>query len=426
MAYEIAGGGFEWFGDPAAHEGLTAYGLVEFHEMKKVFKGVDDEMMYRTRQWLLNRRDGGGGFNVRQSEHGFNDVKEISNAYITFALSETGTKEIIPEYRKALEEAIRSQDMYRMALVANTAFNLKQMDDYHKLISIFRKKAEAFGFNQLKAERSIVYSHGLSLLTETTSLWTIALLKAPNVDRHLLATCVRYILGNRNYGQFGSTQGTTLALKALTEYAKIIRVTKDDGTIQISVDNRLAEKVGYERDVREKIVLNSFVKNLQSNREQKLRIAFIETSEPLPYALDIRWYTKKPRSSSTCKVDLHTQLSSPSVLLNETVRLKIVMKNKVPELLPMAIAVVGIPAGLTVQPWQLKELQEKNVFDFYEIQNGNLVLYYRTLAPNSTQTIDVDLKADVPGTFTGSSSSAYLYYTNEFKTWAAGNSIVVN
>ena len=91
----------------------------------------------------------------------------------------------------------------------------------------------------------------------------------------------------------------------------------------------------------------------------------------------------------------------------------------------MTVAVLGIPAGLSAQPWQLKELQEKGVFDFYEIMNGNLVLYYREMAPGGQQTINLDLKAEIPGSYVGAASSAYLYYTNEYKHWVKGNSVTV-
>ena len=92
----------------------------------------------------------------------------------------------------------------------------------------------------------------------------------------------------------------------------------------------------------------------------------------------------------------------------------------------MITAVIGIPAGLTLQPWQLKELKEKQVFDFYEIKNGNLIIYYREMGPGGIQIVDLDLKAEIPGTFTGAASAAYLYYTNEFKDWTQGNSITIN
>ncbi len=48
------------------------------------------------------------------------------------------------------------------------------------------------------------------------------------------------------------------------------------------------------------------------------------------------------------------------------------------------------------------------------------------MGPGAIQIVNLDLKAEVPGTFTGAASSAYLYYTNEFKDWIAGNSITIN
>ncbi len=83
------------------------------------------------------------------------------------------------------------------------------------------------------------------------------------------------------YGQFGSTQGTTLALKALTEYATLARSVSDDGEIQILVDNLMAEKYSYQKEEREKITLNNFAKNITGNGDREMRIVFQGTKEPL-------------------------------------------------------------------------------------------------------------------------------------------------
>ncbi len=91
----------------------------------------------------------------------------------------------------------------------------------------------------------------------------------------------------------------------------------------------------------------------------------------------------------------------------------------------MSVAIIGMPGGLSLQPWQLKELQEQAVFDFYEIIDDNLVIYYRELGPNETKTINLDLKAEVPGEYTGIASSAYLYYMNEHKYWINGLSVKI-
>ena len=427
IAYEVKGGGFDWFGDPPAHQGLTAYGLVEFHEMKKVFPHVDTEMIERTREWLLEQRTGKGGFAVyKMGLDGFSTMSdEVTDAYITYALTETGTKDIQREYEHTLAEARRSKDMYRMALMANTAFNLGKMDDYNDLVKYFKDKTTSSGFNDFKADRSIVWSYGNSLATEVISLWTVALMKSPSRDLKLINTCINEILARRTFGQFGSTQATTLALKALTEYSGIVRSIRESGEIQVFSDNSLVESIGYEKDTRDKLTLKGFAKHLTSDGDQSLRVNFAGTKEPLPYSVDVQWYTKKPQSSVKCKVTLTTTLVSRTVALNESVRLTAVLKNKTNEKLPMTLAVIGMPAGLSVQPWQLKELQEKEVFDFYEIMNGNLVIYYREMAPGGEHTINLDLKAEIPGSYIGGASSAYLYYTNEHKHWVSGNSVVI-
>lgn len=61
VGFESDGGGFEWFGGSPGHEALTAYGALQFQEMAQVMD-VDADMLQRTRKWLLDRRDGSGGF----------------------------------------------------------------------------------------------------------------------------------------------------------------------------------------------------------------------------------------------------------------------------------------------------------------------------------------------------------------------------
>jgi len=86
----------------------------------------------------------------------------------------------------------------------------------------------------------------------------------------------------------------------------------------------------------------------------------------------------------------------------------------------MSIAVIGIPAGLSLQLWQLKEIQEKQLFDYYEIIDHNLVIYYRELGPKEVKYINLDLKADIPGKYTSAAFSAYLHYSDEYKCWIKG------
>ena len=55
LSFEIAGGGFDWFGRPPANRTLTAYGLMEFQDMARVHD-VDSNLIERTRRWLLDQQ----------------------------------------------------------------------------------------------------------------------------------------------------------------------------------------------------------------------------------------------------------------------------------------------------------------------------------------------------------------------------------
>jgi len=111
--------------------------------------------------------------------------------------------------------------------------------------------------------------------------------------------------------------------------------------------------------------------------------------------------------------------------VGENIRLNTKITNLQSNAVPNTIAKVGIPAGLSLQAWQLKELQEKEAFDFYEIFDGYVVFHYRGLEAGEQKVIGLDLKADIPGTYEAPASVAYLYYTNEFQKWAKPGEIEI-
>src|SRR5439155_9786503 len=86
--------GYEWFGQTAPpHEALTAYGLLQFKDMAKVHP-VDEEMLARTRKYLLGQRDGKGGFkrNPRGIDSFGRAPEHVTNPYIVWGLTESGAE----------------------------------------------------------------------------------------------------------------------------------------------------------------------------------------------------------------------------------------------------------------------------------------------------------------------------------------------
>ena len=46
-------------------------------------------------------------------------------------------------------------------------------------------------------------------------------------------------------------------------------------------------------------------------------------------------------------------------------------------------------------------------------------------AAEETKNIELDLKAEIPGTYVSKASNTYLYYTPEYKHWNEGLSVEV-
>ncbi|MDW8288503.1 MAG: hypothetical protein RMJ89_10570, partial [Flammeovirgaceae bacterium] len=204
------------------------------------------------------------------------------------------------------------------------------------------------------------------------------------------------------------------------------RQTAEDGEVTLKINKKEAGKLSYTKGQRDGLQLTRLEANLEKEGVQLVQIDYsAKVKNPLPYTFAVNYATYLPPSDEQCKVRLKTELTTQKVQMGETARLKISLTNKTQEGLPMTIAIVGIPAGLSVQPWQLKQLQEKQVFDFYEIIGNRIAFYYRQMKPAENREINLDLKADIPGTYEGMASCAYLYYTNEFKHWVEGLSIEI-
>ena len=130
------------------------------------------------------------------------------------------------------------------------------------------------------------------------------------------------------------------------------------------MDNKLISTFDYEAGRRDPIVIENLGKYFGEGGH-KIKVKYKGAKSPLPYSIGINYFTSLPNSSEECKVKLTAKFGNKSVKTGETVRLSATLQNTTDAGLPMTMAVIGIPGGLTAQPWQLKEMQEKGVFDFY-------------------------------------------------------------
>ncbi|MBC7448738.1 MAG: hypothetical protein H7330_11840 [Hymenobacteraceae bacterium] len=424
--FETKEKGYEWFGGSPAHEALTAYGLLQFADMRRVRPGaVSSAMVDRTHAWLMARRDGKGGFQKStQALDQFGRADDdITNAYIVYSLVEAGYRDVQTELDAATAKAAQSGDPYQLALLANAQLTLKQEGVARPLLAALYAKQGADGA-WTGAKHSVTYSTGEALRVETTALALLATLKDERRPGQALNAGARFLIGARSGpGNFSSTQGTILALKALTAYSLFAQQTTENGAVTVWVDGKEAGTATYQAGQKSEVLIKGLEAALNAAGPHQVEVRYAASvKSPLPYTLAADWRTERAPSDAQCAVRLVTSLAAGGAgRVGESVRLTATLTNLDPDRgQPMTMALLGLPAGLTPQPWQLKQLQERGIFDFYELKDGRLACYYRDLKPGEKVEITLDLKAEVSGTFVAPASVAYLYYTDERKCWVPG------
>ncbi len=432
VAYETKENGYEWFGGVPAHEALTAYGLMEFRDMQTVYASVDNEMILRTVRYLEGRKDGKGGFqrNPRALD-GFGAAnQDITNAYIVYAMAEAGYgAQLVREFDTAWVKAQKTKDPYTLGLLANAIFNVPtKITSPRALLDMLYLLRNNDGSWTGKIH-SITYSEGEALTIETTALIMLAINKIISrpLEKDLAAfrDAAKFLVSKRNaFGGYGNTQATVLSLKALAAYAAYSKRTTESGDVEILVNGKKVTEKHFEKEQRGEISITGLEKFFIEGKND-IVVRFKNCQNALPYTLKATYSTLQPVSSPKCKVALKTALASKQIKVGQTIRLNASLTNTTAQGLPMTVAIIGIPGGLSPQPWQLKKMQEEKVFDFYEIIGNRLVIYYRQMKPNEIRNILLDFKAEIAGRYEGAASTAYLYYTSEHKNWQPGLNIEI-
>jgi uncharacterized protein YfaS (alpha-2-macroglobulin family) len=425
ISFESEGNGYEWFGANPAHEALTAYGLMEFTDMAKVMN-IDTAMIDRTRQWLLDRRDGNGGFkrNEKALDSFGRAPAPTTDAYIVWSLLESGQspQSLAREIEQVKASAMTGSDSYIDALAANILFlsgDTISAEVLLKKLATAAKDTGAVG----GSVTSITGSGGDSLTIETTSLALLAWLRNDEQWAAQVEQSINWLFERSKSGRFGSTQSTVLALKAINAYDAARAVPKEPGSVQLYIDGiAVGKPAAFDTESKGAIALPDFSNRLSAG-QHSVELRMTDGSK-MPFAIEITYNTRLPANSSVTPLTLTTMLSHEEVTEGEPLEM-LATVNVTDDNIPTPIAIIGIPAGLELRHDQLKELVGSNAISAYEIRDSELILYWRALKGGETLQIPVSLTAEIPGTYTGPASRIYPYYTDEQKQWQAGHSITV-
>jgi hypothetical protein len=429
IAFESPQKGYEWFGGDPGHEALTAYGLMQFNEMKQVMP-VDQEMLDRTRAWLLARRDGQGGFERNsQALDSFGQAPApLTNLYIIWSLLESGEKpsSLTAEIAAAKKLTAESKDPYLLGLGANILYLAGDLPAARIAASALQQAQDKDG-SLGGAETSITRSRGDSLLIETASLAVIAWLRCGDEYAAVVESSMTWLFERCKAGKFGSTQSTILALKAINAYDAARSKPKAPGSLQLMVDGKpFGGPVNFDENSQGALVLPDFSAAL-SPGEHRIELS-MQGGGDMPFALEILYNTPQPASSPECPLLLETTLSTREIKEGEPVDLQVSLKARASvtgkdEDVTMPLAIIGLPAGLEPRFERLKELVSAGQIDSYEIRGRELILYWRGLKAGAEARLNIPLIAEIPGFYTAPASRAYAYYFDEHKHWVAGESV---
>ncbi|HEY1067207.1 MAG TPA: MG2 domain-containing protein [Pirellulales bacterium] len=415
--YECKSGGFEWFGEDPGHPALTAFGLMEFTDMSKV-RSVDPALLARTRKWLLGKRDGKGGFDhSRRALHTWLAEPEVANAYVAWALLESGEKELAAEVKWVGEAAAKTANSFVLALAANVLHLGGDEAGYHRIVDKLIGRQDAKGFVS-GATQSIVGSSDETLDIETTALAALAWLRNPAYTDNA-RRAVEYLAEQCKGGRYGSTQSTVLTLRAIVAWDQATSKPKAPGSLQLVLDGQpIGEAVAFDKDSQGALALPDFSAGLKPGKHT-VQVRMQDGAE-MPYMVAVNFSDDQPASSEKCRVDLQATLARNQFVEGDLGEVRVRVVNRANEKLPNPMAIIGLPGGLEPRHDQLKELVKAGKIAAYEVRGRDVIFYWRAFEPEAATEVAISVIAALPGDYTGPASRAYLYYADQDKDWVPG------
>jgi uncharacterized protein YfaS (alpha-2-macroglobulin family) len=427
--FESPNGGFEWFGGPVGHEGLTAFAIMQFTHMKEVYKAVDQNMIDRSVDWLNTRKDGKGGF--LRSERttwslALNGSNDVFNAFIVYCLSEGKIEGFDLELQKAYEAAAESDDAYLVGMAALAHHNYGKSTKANELTNR-QNQLVSLGSAIVSTDNQTVFGgSGKNYDIEAKSLLVLNLSKQKDKNVRRIKAVAKSIREGREWNaSFGPTHTTVLALRALLAYSDVARETQEDGTIAFYVAGKKVATKDYLKGAHETITIADLAQYFGEGKHD-FKVVFEDTKYPLPHTVIFKWNTIKPVSSKDMPIALNTNIQQKEIRVGDQVRMDVKVENITHKNQPTPMAIVGIPAGLSPQVRQLNELVEAKKVAYYEISGNNVILYFRNIQKNRVKEIPFDLKAEIAGNFTAAASTAYTYYNDNNKHWIAGTEVSIS
>ncbi len=425
LAYEVPGGGFSWFGDAPANKLLTAYGLMEFHDMSAVHN-VDPDVITRTQQWLLSQADADGVYKRDENYYHAETWSKMQvedllpTAYVVWGLTHTGCKDarieasvsyIRRNWRKAKEP-------YTLAIVANALVGADavlhegEADDttlqvLEALVGMAKTDAESMWW--ASEISGVTNSTGKSADLEATGMAVLALMRSGLYSEEVTAV-LNYLVSTKDpSGTWYSTNATILALRALT-MAQKGATGRTDGEVTITVNGQRV--TGFALTPKDADVVR-FVDCTKAARvgENQVALSFAGEGSALyqvvgSYYMPWKAIDRPDREPLTIEVEY----DKTSLAKDDTVTANVTVRNNTPATTSMVVVDLGIPPGFTVDGGEFAELVGSKKIDRYSLTGRQVIIYLEKMTPNQEIRFSYPLKARFPLKAKTPQSTVYEYY----------------
>nr|WP_315851747.1 alpha-2-macroglobulin family protein [Blastopirellula retiformator] len=428
LTFEVAGGGFDWFGRPPANRTLTAYGLMEFQDMARVHD-VDPALIERTRRWLLGQRKPDGTWDPEghrfhgDPASGGGDLARLSTtAYIAWAVYDGETNDAQSQATLNYLRSFRPNqidDPYTLALVCNALLAIDpttfEAQPYLARLQTLRQTSsdgKRTWWGSSNSGRTMFYGAGRSQDIETTSLAMLALIRGKREAATIRGGLSWLIDHKDGRGTWHSTQATVLALKALIAGTGRTLSDEKERRIELQLADRPAERITIpvdQADVMRQIILSDrFTTGLS-----KLRLSDA-TNTSTGYQVVLKYYEElagpeQPEEPLTVQLEYdRTELA-----VNDSIVATATVTNRMSEEAPMVMLDLPIPAGFEVSRAEFEERKLLGDIEKYEINARSVIVYLRGLSPEEPLTLAYELKATMPVDILALPAVAYEYYDED-------------
>lgn len=425
LTFEVPGGGFSWFGNAPANKILTAYGLMEFYDMSRVYD-VDPKLISRTQEWLASQQQGDGSWkpdtqfiNEGPTNRYNSDVLRIT-AYIAWSLRTTGYQGPAVEKAKQFVEKHRTAkvDTYTLAVVANFAADYRTDREFTRqavqmLLDARTEKGDQVWWN---AEETSVYATGQSASVETTGLAVQALLQSGEASE-TARKALNYIASKKDaYGTWGTTQATIMALRALLTASE--KGTADvRGTVAVLLNGKSVEKL--ELTPQNNDLLHQFVfKDVDAHRASTVALQF-EGKGSLAYQIVGSYYLPWDEKPAGEPLSIDVAYDRTSLAQDDIATASVIVKNNLDKVANMIMVDLGIPPGFELLSEDLQDYQSGSTgrksghLSKFSLTATQALLYFDSLAPRDKVTFKYRLRAKYPIRARTFKSRVYKYYDPE-------------